>query len=59
MTNYELMKKYYGGEFGIETAVRILSEDHPCCFCSKKKEQKTCGMECEEGVREWLLQEAE
>lgn len=60
MTNYELMKAIYGGSFSLETAVRILSEDHPCCcFCSKEKEQKTCGMQCEEGVREWLLQEVE
>lgn len=55
MTNYKLMKKYYGGEFGIETAVKILSEDHPCNFCSKK----TCDKKCEEGIREWLLKEAE
>ena len=55
MTNYELMKSYYGGEFSIDTAVRILSEDHPCNFCSKK----TCDKKCEEGVREWLLKEVE
>lgn len=54
MTNYELMKSYYGGEFSIDTAVRILSEDHPCNFCAKK----CCDKKCEEGVKAWLLKES-
>lgn len=60
MTNFEIMKGFYGRNLSIETAVRVLSEEHPCCcFCSKEKEQKTCRMECEEGVREWLESEVE
>lgn len=60
MTNFDIMKGFYGKDLKLETAVRVLSEDHPCCsFCSKEKEQKTCGMQCEEGVREGLESEVE
>lgn len=59
ITNYDIGKLFYGN-ISLEEMVLKLTDSFPCCwFCSKRHDQKNCKMECEEGVREWLLQEGE
>ncbi len=61
MTNFETMKPFLPN-VGINVAAKVLAEGPGRCnFCAdgKHAERFKCGAKCEDGIREWLLKEAD